>query len=453
MNLFEKLVDIIHDSSRVTTNQTIIEQHGKGLAYHAPHNPDVVVFIKTREEVSRVVSFANENKIPVVPFGAGSSLEGHIIPIYGGISLDFSLMNEIISVHHDDFIVKVQPGVTRNQLNKELKKYGLFFPVDPGADATIGGMSATNASGTNCVKYGCMRDQVLGLEIVMADGSIVNTGGMAIKSSAGYDLTGLFVGSEGTLGVFTEIILRLQGIPEETVAIKALFPSIEVAGDASSMLLNSGVEVGKIELVDGGTMKAVNSYKQTSFPEQATLFIELSGSPEAVKYDVELTKEVVMSAGCTSFKFETDSIARSKLWEARHHIAFAILAANPGKGLYSTDVCVPISELPGAIVETRKIVEEYGVEAGIFGHVGDGNYHSVVAVDGSDEKQIELMETIHHRIVSYALEKGGTCTGEHGIGLGKKLFLKEEHGESLELMLSIKRTFDPNNILNPGKIF
>ncbi|WP_075982694.1 FAD-binding oxidoreductase [Bacillus massilinigeriensis] len=449
-NMYEQILSIIQNEDRVSQNKTVLEQHSKGLTYHLPNQPEIVVFPETKEEVSSILSFANEHKIPITPFGAGSSLEGHIIPVEGGISLNLTLMNKILEVRPEDFLVRVQPGVTRNELNKELKKHGLFFPVDPGADASIGGMSSTNASGTNSVKYGTMKDQVLGLEVVLANGQIIKTGGMAVKSSAGYNLTGLFVGSEGTLGVLTEITLRLQGIPEATFAVRALFPSIDEAGQAATAMLKSGIQLGKIELVDDLTIKAVNAYKDTNYQEVPTLFIEISGSVQTVKNEIELVKEVAMSEGCQLFEFETDSLSRAKLWEARHHVAFAILAGNPGKGMLSTDVCVPISELPNAIIETRRITNQFGIDAAIFGHVGDGNFHAVLPIDQDNKEKVEKINSL---IVQYALEKGGTCTGEHGIGLGKREFLRMEHGESLGVMKSIKATLDPQGILNPGKIF
>jgi D-lactate dehydrogenase (cytochrome) len=453
MGLYEDLLERIGDRERVTVNETVLEQHSKGISYHAPKKPDVVVFPKTAAEVSAVLSYANERRIPVTPFGAGSSLEGHVIPVKGGITLNLTMMNNIIDIRPDDFLAIVEPGVTRMQLNQALKKHGLFFPVDPGADATIGGMASTNASGTNSVKYGVMRDQVLGLEVVLADGKIVHTGGMAVKSSAGYDLTGLFVGSEGTLGVFTKIIVRLQGIPEATNAIKVSFPTLAEAAQAAASILKAGVSPGKIELVDEQTIQAVNQYKQTDYPAAPTLFIELSGSASSVKDGTELVKELCVAENAVSFEMEEDSVARAKLWEARHHAAFAIQAAYPGKAMLSTDVCVPISKMPKAIAETRKLVDEYGMTAAILGHVGDGNYHTILAFDPADKEEVKRVEEVNARIVRYALSHGGTCTGEHGIGIGKRQFLYEEHRDSVPFMKGIKQLFDPNGIMNPGKIF
>jgi D-lactate dehydrogenase (cytochrome) len=453
LNLYAELLGIIGDSERVSVNESILEQHSKGMAYHTPNMPDVVVFPASKEEVVEIVRFANLHSIPIVPFGAGSSLEGQIIPVTGGISMNFTRMNQILSVRPDDFIVTVQPGVTKNQLNQALKKYGMFFPTDPGADATIGGMAATNASGTNSVKYGVMRDQVLGLELVLADGSIIRTGGYSYKSSAGYNLTGLFVGSEGTLGVFTEIILKLQGIPEVTSDVKATFPSIEAAGKAATHLLKAGLPIGKIELVDDKTIKAVNAYKGTAYLEEPTLFMEFSGSEPDVESSMAIVQEIVQDEQCISFEFENDSLKRAQLWEARHQAALAVIAANPGKGHMVTDVCVPLSELVNALKHTRETVDKYGIEAVVFGHVGDGNYHAVFSVDTNSEEYMKKVKEAHREIVQFALSKGGTCTGEHGIGIGKKPFLIEEHGDSLQIMKGIKAQLDPNNIFNPGKVF
>lgn len=451
--LLDELKTLVTDENRVTMNETIREQHSKGLSYYAPSMPDVVVYPVSREEVCKIVQYANERKISVVPFGVGSSLEGQIIPTYGGISLDFSMMNRMISIEPDNFLAVVEPGVTRNQLNNELKKHGLFFPVDPGADATIGGMVATNASGTNAVRYGVMRDYVLGLEVVQANGNIMNTGGKVVKSSAGYGLTSLFVGSEGTLGVFTEVTVKLASIPETNIAGKAIFTSIEAAGQTAVDLLKSGVSLGKVELVDEETIAAINDYKNMDYPVAPTLFLEFSDSKAAVQESVAIAKDVIVSEQCLSFQFETDSVEKAKLWEARHHAAFAIIARYPNKGLMSADVCVPISHLTDALVETRRIIEKHHMEAAIFGHVGDGNYHAALPVDQSDPKDIMRVEAVNEQIINYALSKGGTCTGEHGIGLGKKQYLKQEHESALPIMKAIKNTFDPKNILNPGKIF
>lgn len=439
---------------RIVSGADDLERHGGGVfTYHAPIQPDAVVYPESRDEVVRVLRFANEHRIPIVPFGQGSSLEAHTLPVNGGISLDLGRMDRILEVRPDDFIARVQPGLTHEALNAALAEHGLLFPVDPGWDASLGGMAGTNASGTNAVKYGVMRDQVLGVEAVLADGTVMRTGGMAMKSSAGYDLTGLFVGSEGTLGVFTEMILRLYPLPGWTVAARAVFPDIEAAGRAAVAMIRTGMRIGRVELVDARTVGAVNTYKGTDYAAAPTLFLEFSGSKASVESDVEVARETSAAEGCSSFEFEADEEAREKLWEARHDAALAIRDLYPGMGMMSTDVCVPISDLPGALRHARDIIESRGLDGAILGHVGDGNYHAVFPVDPGDEADQERAEAVNAEIVDYALERGGTCTGEHGIGLGKTGHLQKEHGDSLPFMREIKRIVDPNGIMNPGKIF
>ncbi len=439
---------------RVISGGDDLERHGGGVfTYHAPVKPDAVVYPESRDEIVRVLRFANEHRIPIVPFGQGSSLEAHTIPVNGGISLDLGRMDRILEVRPDDFIARVQPGLTHEALNATLAEHGLLFPVDPGWDASLGGMAGTNASGTNAVKYGVMRDQVLGVEAVLADGTVMRTGGMAMKSSAGYDLTGLFVGSEGTLGVFTELILRLYPLPEWTVAGRAVFPDIEAAGRAAGAMIRTGMRIGRVELVDARTVGAVNTYKGTDYAAAPTLFLEFSGSKASVESDVEVARETSASEGCSSFEFEADEEAREKLWEARHDAALAIRDLYPGMGMMSTDVCVPISDLPGALRHARDIIESRGLDGAILGHVGDGNYHAVFPVDPDDEADQERAEAVNAEIVDYALQRGGTSTGEHGIGLGKTGHLQKEHGDSLPFMREINRIADPNGIMNPGKIF
>ena len=453
MDLLTELRNIVPDEHRVSVDGEELDRHGRVFSYHVPHAPDAVVFPKSRDEVVEILHFANGSGVPVVPYGEGSSLEGNTIPLRGGISLDLGLMNEILEVRPEDFVARVEPGVTHGKLNERLKVHGLFFPVDPGWDASLGGMAATNASGTNAVRYGVMRDQVLGLEVVLADGTMMRTGGMAMKSSAGYDLTGLFVGSEGTLGVFTEIILRLYPIPESAVAARAVFSGIEAAGRAAVSMVRSGMQIGRVELVDARTVEAFNAYKGTEYAVSPTLFLEFSGTEAAIERDVATAREISESEGCEAFEFEEDEEGREKLWEVRHEAAFAIEDLNPSKKLMSTDVCVPISCLPGALREARKTIEAYGLDGAILGHVGDGNYHAAFPVDHTDEAELETAAQVNAEIVAYALKRGGTCTGEHGIGSGKTKHLKKEHGDSLPLMRKIKGLADPNGIMNPGKIF
>ena len=453
MDLLAGLSDVLPED-RIVADADEVERHGGGLfTYHAPRPPDAVVCPQSRDEVVEVLRFANEHGIPVVPFGEGSSLEAHTIPVHGGISLDLGRMDGIVEVRPDDFVARVQPGVTHERLNARLKEHGLLFPVDPGWDAALGGMAGTNASGTNAVSYGVMRDQVLDLEVVLADGTVMRTGGMAMKSSAGYHLTGLFVGSEGTLGVFTELTLRLYPVPEKVLAARAVFPGIEAAGRAAVAMIRSGMKIGRVELVDARTVEAVNAYKGTDYAVAPTLFLEFGGSEAGVEADVAAARAISDAEGCGGFEFEADEAARERLWEARHEAGLAITRLNPDKKPMTTDVCVPISDLPGALAHARETVAEHGFAGAILGHVGDGNYHAVFPVDVGDKEEMGRAEAVSGRIVRYALERGGTCTGEHGVGSGKIGYLEEEHGDSLPFMRGIKRLADPNGIMNPGKIF
>lgn len=438
-------------ANQVSVNPTELERHSRDESYHAPHLPDVVVFPESREDVSRILQFANSREIPVIPFGLGSSLEGHVIPYRGGISIDFQRMNRILEVRPEDMLVRVQPGVTRTQLNKELKKYGLFFSVDPGADATLGGMAATNASGTTAIRYGVMRDQVRDLEVVLADGRIIRTGGRAAKSSSGYHLTGLFVGSEGTLGVFTELTLRVFGIPEAIMAARAVFPTVEQAVNAAVAIISSGIPVARIELVDALSMKYMNEHSETCYPVAPTLFLEFHGNEEGLKKDVAFAEELAKGEACQGFQFETDTKARAKLWESRHQLAYAFIHRSPGKKLMVTDVCVPMSELAGAVEHARNVLDQAGMEGGILGHIGDGNYHVLLMIDPADPRDVEKAEAINAAIVEYALSRGGTCTGEHGVGVGKIRYQRREHQGALDVMMDIKQGLDPKGILNPGK--
>lgn len=450
MNLMEALRQLV-GHEQVSVNPTMLEQHSRDESYHRPHTPDVVVFPRNAAEVSEVVKFANSHRIPVVPFGMGTSLEGHVIPYQGGITLDFQRMNQIVEIRPEDQLVRVQPGVTRSQLNKELKKYGLFFSVDPGADATLGGMAATNASGTTAVRYGVMRDQVRDLEVVLANGQIIRTGGLAVKSSAGYNLTGLFVGSEGTLGIFTELTLRVYGIPESILAARASFPSVESAVRTAVSLLAVGIPIARVELVDRVSMEKLNRHSGTHYEEAPTLFLEFHGNEAGLQQDVQFAKDLAADNGCSGFAFETDAKGRNTLWEARHNLAYAFVHGSKGKKIMVTDVCVPLSELAGAITYAREQIEGAGVEGGLLGHVGDGNFHALLLVDPTNRDDLDKAERVNANLVDYALRCGGTCTGEHGVGVGKLKYLRREHGEALDLMRQVKQLFDPRNILNPGK--
>ncbi|WP_123056249.1 FAD-binding oxidoreductase [Virgibacillus profundi] len=451
MGLFEELEKAL-SPERVTNNETILELHSKDESYHTPHLPDVVVFPENTEEVSEIMKLANKYETVVVPFGLGSSLEGNMIPYDQGIMIDFSMMNKILEVKPEDFLVKVQPGVTRTQLDKALKKHGLFFSVDPGADATLGGMAATNASGTTSVKYGIMRDNVRDLEVVLADGTVFHTGSLAAKSSSGYHLNGIFVGSEGTLGCFTELTLKVFGIPEHTMAGRAAFSSVEDAVDAVIGILQAGIPVARVELVDEQSMKQINWFSETTYAEVPTLFLEFHGNEAGLEQDVDFTREIVSDFNCKELSFETDTAARNRLWDARHNAAYAYIHGNPGKRQMVTDVCLPISELAGAIKDAREAIENSGLVGGIVGHVGDGNYHILLMIDVNNPSDIEKANQVNERIVGYALTRGGTCTGEHGVGVGKKKYQEQEHGPALDVMRKIKAALDPAGKLNPGKV-
>ena len=450
MSLSDDLKQILRPE-QVSINQTVLEHHSRDEGYYTPKQPDAVVFPENTEDVVKVMKYAYAHRVPVIPFAVGSSLEGHVIPVNGGISLDLMRMNRILEVRPDDFLVRVQPGVRKDQLNAELARYGLFFSVDPGADASIGGMVATNASGTTTVRYGVMRDQVRSLQVVLADGEVVHTGSLAAKSSAGLNLTGLFVGSEGILGVFTEVWLRVYGLPEAVIAARAVFPTVDHCVQASTAVMAAGVSVTRMELVDDVTIAAVNRYKATDYPEVPTLFLEFQGNARSVENDVVFVQEMMADEGCQSFAVEQTEEARRRLWEARHVAALAVRASMPGKEQMVTDVCVPLSKLPDAVRDARKVMNELGVPGALVGHVGDGNFHAILLVDPSNPEDLKKAGAVNERIVDRALQLGGTCTGEHGVGVGKRKYLAREHGASLRLMKAIKAAVDPLNIMNPGK--
>jgi D-lactate dehydrogenase (cytochrome) len=453
-DLAAALLALVHDEHRVNAGESALDQHAADFTYHRPHRPDVVVYPQTTEEVARVLAFANERGVPVTPFGAGTSLEGGVIPVHGGISLDLSRMDAVLEVAPADLQARVQAGCTRGALAQAAGQHGLFFPVDPGADATLGGMAATNASGTTTVRYGGMRAQVLSLEAVLADGSVVKTGSRAVKSSAGYNLTSLLVGSEGTLAVITELTLKLYGIPDHTIAVRAAFPDLEAAVATAVGIIGTGIAVDRCEFLDAATIRAVNAFKETAFAEQPSLFIEVSGSEAGVAGDLDAVREIADAEGALTFEFERDADARARLWEARHHAAFAVAASAPGAASrpMSTDVAVPLSQLAGAVTFAREAIERQGFHAAILGHVGDGNFHVAFMFDPDDEEQVTSVRAFNSDLVDYALERGGTCTGEHGIGIGKIPFLERQHADLLPLMRGIKHVFDPKGILNPGKV-
>lgn len=437
---------------QISTNETVRELHSKDETYHQTSLPDVVVFPKTTEDVSYIMKVSQEFKTPITPFGVGSSLEGHVIPYQKGIVVDFSFMNKIIEIKQEDLLVTVQPGVTREQLNKELKKYGLFFTVDPGANATLGGMAATNASGTTTVKYGVMRDQVRNLEVVLADGSVIQTGSLAAKSASGYHLNGLFVGSEGTLGCFTELTLQVYGIPEHVVAARATFPSLTQAIQAVTSILQAGIPIARVEFVDEASIIQINTFSETNYPVKPTLFLEFHGNEAGLNADVAFTKEIMQDHACDNFTSETDNAARNHLWDARHNLAYAYIHGHAGKKMMLTDVAVPISELANSVIYARKELDKLGVPGGILGHVGDGNFHCLIMIDMANAEEIKRANEFNKNVVQYALERGGTCTGEHGVGVGKMPYQRQEHGAALDIMKQIKKALDPNNLLNPNKI-
>lgn len=452
MDIYEKICKLI-GKDKVSVNETLLLHHSKDESDHEAVEPDVVVFPESKEDVVKIVQYANENCIPVVPFGAGSGLEGQAIPVHKGISINFERMNKIVEIRPEDLVAVVQPGVTRVQLNEELKKYGLFFSVDPGADASIGGMAATNASGTLTVRYGGMRDQILNLEVVLADGRVIQTGSLAKKSSSGYHLNGLFVGSEGTLGVFTEIALKLHGIPENILAARCFFKTVRDCVEAAVAILTAGIPIARIELVDSRSIKAVNVYSDTDYPEAPSLFLEFHGNQAGNQEDIDFVKGIVEEAGCLEFLFETDSLKRAVLWKARHGLNYALRHGSPGLASLTTDVCVPISALSANVEFADSQLDALGLKGGIVGHVGDGNFHVMILFDPNSQEEIDKAKELNRQIVNKALYSGGTCTGEHGVGLGKLEFQRKEHGEALDVMIGFKQFLDPHNILNPGKVF
>ncbi len=449
-DLIEALRGIVGD--RLSTAEAVLDQHGRDETYHPPHPPDVVVFPETTEEVSRIVGFCAEREVPVIPFGAGTSLEGHIAALYGGVCIDLTRMNEVIRVNADDMDVTVQAGVTRKQLNEYLRDTGLFFPVDPGADASLGGMAATRASGTNTVRYGTMRENVLALTVVLADGRAIRTSRRARKSAAGYDLTRLFVGSEGTLGVITEVTLRLFGIPEAVSAAVCPFPDLGKAIDTAIRTIQTGVPVARIELLDEVQMDAINKYSKLDYPLQPTLIFEFHGTKAGVVEHAATGQAIAADFGAPEFHWATKAEDRGRLWQARHDAFYACLALRPGAKALTTDVCVPISRLAECITETRRDIDATGLLAPIVGHVGDGNFHVLVLMDFADEDEVAKGKAFNERLVTRALAMDGSCTGEHGIGHGKIEFLTAEHGEAVSVMRALKMALDPLNIMNPGKI-
>ncbi|MEC7442360.1 MAG: FAD-linked oxidase C-terminal domain-containing protein [Pseudomonadota bacterium] len=436
-----------------TTAEAIRERHGKGESYHSVASPDGVFFAKSTEDVAEVVKICADHKFPIVPFGVGTSLEGNIAALKGGICVDLSMMNEILEVNEEDLDVKVQAGVTRKQLNDFLRDTGLFFPIDPGADASIGGMAATRASGTNAVRYGTMRENVLSLTVVTADGRIVQTARRARKSAAGYDLTRLFVGSEGTLGIITEIRLKVYGIPESITSAVCQFEDLESAVNTSILIVQTGIPVARMELLDNVQMGACITYsKLEGYDEKPTIFFEFHGTETGAKEQAETVQAIAEEFGGSAFQWTSKMEDRNKLWQARHDAYYAAIALRSGCQGWATDVCVPVSRLAECINETKDDLEETGLISPLVGHVGDGNFHMLYIVDPNNQEEMAKAQAHSDRMVMRALEMGGTCTGEHGVGYGKIHFLTNEHGDAMSLMRSLKTAFDPDNIMNPGKI-
>ncbi|MBC7500158.1 MAG: FAD-binding protein [Herminiimonas sp.] len=451
----ESLLAALHAvfGDRLSTTRAMREHHGRDESPYDPMLPDAVVFAQSTEDVADAVKLCGAAKVPVIAYGAGTSLEGHVLALHGGVTIDMSHMNSVIAVHAEDLTATVQAGVTRKQLNVEIRDTGLFFPIDPGADASLGGMAATRASGTNAVRYGTMRENTLALTVVKADGSIIRTGTRARKSSAGYDLTRVFVGSEGTLGIITEVTVKLYPQPEAISAAVCSFHSAADAVNAVIQTIQMGVPIARVEFLDENGVRAINAHDKLSLPEKPLLLFEFHGSDAGVKEQAQQVQAIVAEYNAIGFEWATRPEDRSRLWTARHNAYFALLQMRPGSRAISTDCCVPISRLAECILDTKADCESHGIIYSIIGHVGDGNFHVLMLVDPLDSADIAKAEAINARMVSRAIALDGTCTGEHGVGLHKMDFLVQEHGDgAIDTMRAIKHALDPNNIMNPGKI-
>ncbi|HEX9736286.1 MAG TPA: FAD-linked oxidase C-terminal domain-containing protein [Thermoanaerobaculia bacterium] len=447
---FDALGELLGE--RFTTARAVRDEHGKDASWHPPQPPDAVCFPESTAEVARVVAICAGERIPMIPFGTGTSLEGHVQAPHGGVSVDLSRMDRIVALRPADLDATVEAGVTCKQLNRLAADHGLFFPVDPGAECTLGGMAATRASGTNAVRYGTMRENVLAMTVVLPDGRVIRTGSRARKSSAGYDLTRLFVGSEGTLGIATEVTLRLHGLPEAISSAAVSFASLHGAVHTAIRTIQSGIPVARMELLDALLMDAVNRYARLDHAVAPTLLFEFHGSAAGVEEQARDVAQIAAELGGEGFRWSVDAAQRERLWEARHHAYFAALALRPGCQGWTTDVCVPISRLADCVLETRQDLEESPLLAPIVGHVGDGNFHLVMLVDRDDPADLAEAQRIHERLVARALAMDGTSTGEHGVGLGKRAFMAAEHGDALDVMRAVKAAIDPLGLMNPGKI-
>jgi len=451
-----ELLDALRSAfgERVSTAEAVRAHHGRDESRFDPQLPDAVVFAQSTEDVQTIVKLCARHNVPIIPYGNGSSLEGHLLAVQGGVSIDLSQMNRVLSINAEDLTVTVEPGISRKQLNEALRDTGLFFPIDPGADASIGGMSATRASGTNAVRYGTMRENVLGLTAVLADGRVIKTGTRARKSSAGYDLTRLFVGSEGTLGVITEITVRLYPQPEAVSAAVCAFPSMAEAVRAVIETIQMGVPIARVEFIDALAVRAINKHSNLGLREKHTLFFEFHGTEAGVAEQAQTVQELAAQNGGEGFEWATRPEDRSRLWNARHSAYFAMLQLKPGCRAVTTDVCVPISRLAECVAETEVDLKASALPCPIVGHVGDGNFHVAILIDPDKPDEIDEAERLNHRIVQRAIRMDGTCTGEHGVGLHKMGFLVEEHGaDTIDTMRAIKHALDPHNLMNPGKIF
>jgi len=449
--LLEEMRALLGD--RVTTARGVREHHGKDESYFPYAPPDAVVFPESTEEVRDIVDLCRRHKTPMIPYGVGTSLEGHVLAIHGGVCIDLSRMNKVLAVHEADMDAVVQAGVTRKQLNEHIRHTGLFFPVDPGADATLGGMAATRASGTNAVRYGTMRENVLTLTVVLADGRIITTSRRSRKSAAGYELTRLFVGSEGTLGIITELTVRLYAVPEAMSAATCSFPDMVGAVNTVIQTLQAGIPIARSEALCATTMKAINAYSKTAYREQPALFLEFHGTQAGVEEQAKLVQDIAHENGGMDFEWTTKAEERNRLWTARHQAYFACLQLRPGSRAVSTDVCVPISRLTECIVETSKDIARASMPIPLFGHVGDGNFHCEILIRPDSEADLEEAKEFNERVVNRALAMEGTCTGEHGVGQKKMKYLEIEHGAvALGMMRVLKQAIDPDNIMNPGKI-
>ena len=449
--LLDSLRSLLGD--RVSTTDAVREHHSHAESWHTPARPDAVVFPLSTDDVSAVVRACAAYDVPMIAFGMGSSMEGHVNAVRGGVSVDLTRMTKVLRVSQDDLDVTVEAGLTRKALEARLKNTGLMFPIDPGADATIGGMAATRASGTTAVRYGTMRENVLGLTVVLADGRVIHTGSRARKSSSGYDLTRLFVGSEGTLGIITEVTLRLFGRPEAVAAAVCPFTSMAGAANTVIQTIQLGIPVARMEIIDETQLAIVNRFSKTAYPEVPTLFFEFHGtSQEVVDDQARAVEEIAREHGATGFEWATTPEARAVLWQARHDVYYATLASRPGARAMTTDVCVPISQLAPCILETQADARASGLAAPLVGHAGDGNFHLILMIDPDQADEVARVSAYAQRLVERALRMGGTCSGEHGIGLGKMKYLKAEHGEALNVMRSLKHALDPRNLMNPGKM-